>query len=66
MLAQFQRDKSIIIINTDKGLGPGGRLLSDYTKDAIDDHLADCRIYKRLTKRDADASALRIKHEIAC
>jgi hypothetical protein len=66
MLAHFQRDKNIIIINTDKDLGPGGRLLSDYTKDAIDDHLGDRRIYERLSKREADAAALRIKHEITC
>ena len=66
MLAHFQHDKRMIIVNTHKGLGPGGQLLSDYTKDAINNHLGDPQIYARLTKQEATASAIHIRHEIAC
>ena len=61
MLSHFQRDKSIIIINCDKGLGPGGRWLTDYTSDAIGGHFGDLCIYSRLSKHEASAAAMRIK-----
>ena len=66
MLAHFQGNKRIITVNTDKGLGPGGRLLFDYTKDVINNHLGDPRIYSRLNKQEATALALHIKYEITC
>jgi hypothetical protein len=48
-----------------KGLGPGGRFLTDYTSDTINGPLGDRRIYSHLSKHEASSAATRIKKEIA-
>lgn len=65
LLSHFQRDKSILIVNTDKGLGTAAQFHHLYIKDAVVGHLGDRRIYSRLSRLEANAAAKRIKTEIA-
>ena len=61
LLSHFQRDKSILIVNTDNGLVTAAQYHQIYIKDVVVGHVGDRRIYSQLTRPDASATATRIK-----
>lgn len=63
LLRSLRRDKSIIIVNSDKGLGPCAVDREKYISDALI-HLNDKTAYQLLTADEAKLAAAEIKHAI--
>ena len=64
LLHKFSRDKKVLTINTDKGLGCGRIEYDRYIKDMFDNHLNDQTTYRLLSREDALDETSRIKDEL--
>ena len=64
LLHKFLRDKKVLTINTNKGLGCGRIEYKKYVKDMFEHHLNDQTTYRLLSHEDALNKASRIKDEL--